>query len=149
MIPHETRATGPGPGALLWPRHKTLLCALAPTMLSSSLTTLLATARSAHFQIGSFNISLPDALALCGCVVVGAVLLLAALSVLRILRSTIVPNRRLTSYGKWAVITGATDVRGAPGRLACVRYAWCASVRAQISLSAAVSPTPAQPRAVR
>ena len=55
------------------------------------------------------SVTLPDALALCGAVCVGAVLLRVALSLLRSLRSSLVPNRRLTSYGKWAVVTGATD----------------------------------------
>lgn len=57
------------------------------------------------------SLSAADVFALLGALVVGASFLNAVLSALGSALRCATPRRRLTSYGSWAVVTGATDVR--------------------------------------
>ena len=58
------------------------------------------------------SLSAGDLLALLGAAVVGATLLRSVLRALGAAAACVTPRKRLTSYGSWAVVTGATDVRG-------------------------------------
>lgn len=55
--------------------------------------------------------SAADVFAIFGAALLGASLLRVALGALGSTVRAITPTKRLTSYGQWAVITGATDVR--------------------------------------
>ena len=97
------------------------------------------------------SLSAGDVLALLGAAVVGATLLRSVLRALGAAAALVTPRKRLTSYGSWAVVTGATDVRGRLCResLAAARRPLCVSTRPPPAraAAAAVSTRPPPARA--
>lgn len=78
--------------------------------MASFLKNALASAKGATFTVAGTTISATDCLALLGAAMLTAHFLKVVLSALSGIKNTVLPRRKLTSYGEWAVVTGATDV---------------------------------------